>query len=361
LIPTKYFNAVDFDWRSKQSSKFLTEYKSFSALLEEARVRDRGPDVHFTTLQDFIGSFITVEKGVRNTVRLSELRDTDAVPLKVILLGGSTVFCAEVQDSETLPSQLQASLESQEVACRVVNSGMPGATSSNRLHFAKELSDLASFDVVILYTGINDCELAHRYRKKTRRTSSSYYLRLATGILSNFRSLHRYLKDVCTPSVIEFMEDKSHDNQLRLTILQPHLGTYRPTATRLVNSAILKISAESRIRRRLGYFFLKKSWSQYEWFFDLTDSLNGEHETYVDLAHLTAKGNKVMADEIARVICFSTGKLFKQKQSFQDELYSERQKNFTVSIITRAILKPNSVRSPETDWEPSDPFNYPLF
>lgn len=361
MILTEYLNAVDFDWRSKQSSKFLTEYERFNDLFQQNRVRDKGPDVHFTAHQDFKGSFITVENGVRDTAKVSELQDIDETSLKVLLLGGSTVFCAEVQDSQTLPSQLQASLESQGVTCRVVNGGMPGATSCNRLHFVEKLSDLSFFDVVILYTGINDCELAHRYEKKIRGVSSSYYLRLATEIFDNFRSLRRYLKDVCIPSVIEFMEDDSHEDQLRITIIQPNLGTYRPRATRLVNSSVLKITAESRIRRRLGYYFLKKGWSRYEWLFDLTDSLNGEHETYVDLAHLTAKGNKIMADKIARIICLSTGNPFKQKQSSPDALDRDRHKNFKASIVMRAIFRPNSVHLTKTDWEPSDPFNYPLF
>ena len=112
-------------------------------------------------LPDIQTRFLNVIDGLRLTCFQPDPTNTEH---RVLFFGGSTVFCGEVADCSTLPSQLQRHLRQRFPSWSVENWGEPGATLSNRLSWLDAAAP-ESTDVVVFWFGVNDCGWKHHQRR----------------------------------------------------------------------------------------------------------------------------------------------------------------------------------------------------
>ena len=108
-------------------------------------------------LRDFDGSYIKIKNGRRVTIG-----NTDRRQNRVFVLGGSTIFCAEVPDSMTIPSELQKAVLGAGFLVDVVNYGIPGIRIESQLETLKTIPDLGPSDIVLFYDGVNDLNTVFR-------------------------------------------------------------------------------------------------------------------------------------------------------------------------------------------------------
>lgn len=113
--------------------------------------------------------------------RHGKLRTTIAQPadpdFRVFVFGGSTVYCSEVDDAETLPSALQALLNASGVRASVLNFGkvIVDAVFSNAwLHDLTPEDRPRPGDIVIFYIGVNDAGASFSYTSRIDRWAAQY-------------------------------------------------------------------------------------------------------------------------------------------------------------------------------------------
>ena len=106
------------------------------------------PSNHFVLLGDFAGRYFNVSKGLRRTT------DQPArYAHRVLLFGGSTIFCQEVPDNQTIASHLQRLIKRK--AFRVENYGVVSMSATQQT--ARLLgTPVLHGDTVIFYDGVND-------------------------------------------------------------------------------------------------------------------------------------------------------------------------------------------------------------
>jgi hypothetical protein len=136
---------LDLGYWSRQSLSFVCQYQDWRARKRDQKVdgfRKRGLDdsgydsmgmkrdgeVPHPQARDLHGPDLTITDGVRRTICPDIPRDATRVE-DVVVLGGSTVECAEVSDQFTLPSQLATRLGALGVHSHVTNLGESGATT----------------------------------------------------------------------------------------------------------------------------------------------------------------------------------------------------------------------------------------
>jgi lysophospholipase L1-like esterase len=83
---------------------------------------------------------------------------------RILIFGGSTTFCGEVEDEDTFPSQLQRSILSAGFNMRVENYGKSAATATDRVEVLRDISDLSANDVVVFYIGVNEAGVGFTQR-----------------------------------------------------------------------------------------------------------------------------------------------------------------------------------------------------
>ena len=83
---------------------------------------------------------------------------------RILIFGGSTTFCGEVEDKDTFPSQLQRSILSTGFNMRVENYGKSAATATDRVEVLRDISDLSANDVVVFYIGVNEAGVGFTQR-----------------------------------------------------------------------------------------------------------------------------------------------------------------------------------------------------
>lgn len=143
---------IDFKYVTSLGPDFLVEHNAYRASL---RV---GVDFNSYCLENKIKP--------RQIEINNELRFTVGQPsepyARIFILGGSTVFNAQVPNPHTIASLLQSKLREIGNNCSVINFGKSGATSVNRIEFIKNQKILNKGDAVILYFGINDACITKR-------------------------------------------------------------------------------------------------------------------------------------------------------------------------------------------------------
>jgi hypothetical protein len=83
---------------------------------------------------------------------------------RILIFGGSTTFCGEVEDEDTFPSQLQSSILSGGFNMRVENYGKSAATATDRVEVLRGISDLSANDIVVFYIGVNEAGVGFTQR-----------------------------------------------------------------------------------------------------------------------------------------------------------------------------------------------------
>jgi len=145
-------NLIDFGYVKSLGPDFVREHDAYYASLKS------GVDFNAYCLENEIESRqINIENEFRFTA------DQPSEPCsKIFILGGSTVFNAQVPNSQTVASLLQSKLRENGSNYSVINFGKSGATSINRIEFIKNQKTLCKGDTVILYFGINDACITKR-------------------------------------------------------------------------------------------------------------------------------------------------------------------------------------------------------
>ena len=103
------------------------------------------------TLDDFDGLYINIEDGKRVTTGSTGLREK-----RILVFGGSTIFCGELPDSMTVTSNLQKIVTHNDFEFDVLNYGISGLRIENQFKILEAVKDLNSNDIVVFYDGIND-------------------------------------------------------------------------------------------------------------------------------------------------------------------------------------------------------------
>ena len=237
------------------------------------------------------------------------------------LLGGSTIFNAQVPNDLTIASQMQQLFNSFSQNLIVHNLGLSGATSDNRIRFMRENLTLCPNDVVILYFGVNDVCFPGQINIKNNfgdliiystnvlldicRKNSQIFARLRSIQKPRFRhSTRKYLHEVVIPSIIQgnsFCKAKSANF---LAVLQPSLYSIAKFDDN--DWEYLKKLPKS-LKRILEYgnSLLIEELKQYDFFVDGRSVFaDTKEQVYCDWIHTTESGNLILAnffvDELAK-------------------------------------------------------------
>lgn len=147
------------------STEFITNYeryisaekKLWSTWSDESLLKR--PSVN---APEFQSTTLNVVHGLRRTVCSCDSTPPPSRIFRVRVFGGSTVFCGENADEDTLPSRIQDEINRRcrrPPELRVENWGRRGATFWNRVLWASTL-DTDKRDVNIFLVGVNDCGVA---------------------------------------------------------------------------------------------------------------------------------------------------------------------------------------------------------
>lgn len=109
------------------------------------------PGTRLVVPGDFHGTYFNVDHGRRRTIDVpASARHT------VFVIGGSTIYAAEVPDAFTIASYLQRLLNARQPGLwRVENCGSIGLTAAQQVELLRT-EPLEAGDVVIFYDGVND-------------------------------------------------------------------------------------------------------------------------------------------------------------------------------------------------------------
>jgi hypothetical protein len=297
--------------QSKNDSSVLGPNREFIDVMTE-QIKSSG-DLVF--LDDYPGNYIKIQTGRRLTVGSTGIRQK-----RVLVFGGSTVFCAEVPDSMTIPSQLQKLILDNKFDLDVLNYGIPGIRIENQLKILETIGDIGPGDVVVFYDGINDLNTVFRlglesnksviplgFVKEVAAWVESHSL-LARGLISGYIDSSGISKDFLSNDAENEVADLwvKNDKGARsyveskgakfVHILQPNWVTYQGGVE------ATKDNKRWSDMRSIQNYFEKYSTSVTK-IENFTKKLDGLSSTpYIDWAHLDEIGNKKIAEEMFAVL-----------------------------------------------------------
>jgi len=309
LTDKSYFRkALDL---SKQDSTILSPNEEF-LIVNKERIKASG-DLVF--LNDFPGSYIKIESGRRLTVGSTGLR-----PKRLLVFGGSTIFCAEVPDSMTVPSQLQQIANDNKFEIDVLNYGIPGIRIENQLRILETIGDLGPKDIVVFYDGINDLHTIFRYGLESNKTfiPLGATKRLVGWLEENSLLSRSLISGFIDSSGIgkDFLESDVEDKVLELWIkndevarsyveskgakfvhiLQPNWVTFKG------GTQATQDSKRWADMKAIQNYFEKYANPETK-IENFSKKLDGLSSTpYIDWAHLDEIGNKKIAEEMFAVL-----------------------------------------------------------
>ena len=297
--------------QSKNDSSVLGPNKEFIDVMTE-QIKSSG-DLIF--LDDYPGNYIKIHSGRRLTVGSTGIRQK-----RVLVFGGSTVFCAEVPDSMTIPSQLQKIILDNKFDLDVLNYGIPGIRIENQFRILETIQDLGPGDMVVFYDGINDLNTVFRlglesnksviplgFVKEVAAWVEAHSL-LARGLISGYIDSSGISKDFLSNDAENEVSDLwvKNDRLAReyveskgakfLHILQPNWVTY------LGGVEATKDNKRWSDMRIIQNYFEKYS-TPVTKIENFTKKLDGLSSTpYIDWAHLDEIGNKKIAEEMFKIV-----------------------------------------------------------
>jgi hypothetical protein len=294
---------------SEDYPRFYMSQEFFEVMKQrdESELKSRTVTILQTRKRDFVSSeFKSEDLNVEDGLRVTTDSPANATR-KVLIFGGSTVFCSEVPDKYTVASFLQRSLNFMGSNFRVVNHGQRGATTLNRIRLIQTLSDLEKGDIAIFLFGDNDCGtyLDQKRHSLTRvivllervsdygieifkwingELSPILWRRRAKASANKLVVQFEVIKDFCQRSGINFM-----------CVLQPNLFTLKGNldyaiGLKRVSSREIKVSVETA-------YLIFESWViTNSYTVSATHIFDDVGEVvYLDWAHLNARGNEYVA------------------------------------------------------------------
>jgi len=301
--------------------------------------------------KEFHGKYINAESadyGSKNVVRrtINKYNYNDKDVIKVLMLGGSTMYCNDVPDDLTISSQLSQILNSSgKNKYFVINAGVDSANSSQELERLEfELKEGLKPDIVIGYHAYNDIVngiyfnepegvmFDYESRNKIKEfiskiTPSNIYKRIrfeADKNNDNIREVQEHMNDISKVKVLAVRTGEVFtDNNLKMQelsvqygfkyycIVQP-VGVYGdyPDSfedAKRVRSWASKYMPKFFLACDEGYAILKKSVEDlkkqnvkaYDW---SGLFLNKKDNIFIDACHINSKGNKIVAEAMAKMI-----------------------------------------------------------
>jgi lysophospholipase L1-like esterase len=270
---------------------------------------------NLATVEDFDGAYINIRNGRRVTEGATGIRQK-----RVLVFGGSTVFCAEVPDSMTIPSQLQKIILDNKFELDVINYGIPGIRIENQSQILETVQDLGPGDVVVFYDGINDLNTVFRlglesnksviplgFVKEVAAWVESHSL-LARGLISGYIDRSGISKDFLNTDAenevagLWIKNDKIARTFVEIKgaqfvhILQPNWVTYKGGVEATKDN---KRWADMKVIQ--NYF--EKYANPETKIENFTKKLDGLSSTpFIDWAHLDEIGNKKIAEDMFGVL-----------------------------------------------------------
>ena len=266
-------------------------------------------------MPDYQGEFLNVVSGMRVTT------DNPTVSKKrIIIFGGSTVFCGEVPDNLTSCSLLQAAINDSKISANVVNFGRHGSTFQNRLLYL-ERNKLSRNDLVLFWFGVNEVG----WKLMEGKTNAPFFMhllkRVSEGLkfFSKFLALISLLSQLFESFVLKplsrflaYLELKRSleklENLSRLrgfeyrVFLQPNLLT-KTIRTRREDLIIEYFLSSPRGRTTKN--FLDANYPKFRTLLDRYMGVDASgifssanREVFVDWCHLNSAGNQVVAQFI---------------------------------------------------------------
>lgn len=285
--------------------EFWQEMKFFTNKGSAKKIRT--PDGNLIIdAKDFDGKYISASGGMRTTT------DTPDNPTgRVLLLGGSTVYCFEVPDSLTIASYLQRALNSSGLTLQVLNLGVSGVTTINRIEKLRSMEPLTNKDLVVILFGDNDVGWQDYY------TQESFLLK----VLRNLRKYSRLLAwayfELSTPRQTKIGVTTARECADRLKKLSIHLDSIGVPHKFVLQPNIYTKKHlneyESEIVQRFGVEFsqvIRSGYSVYEQlqsnpFTSATNLMDKVSDSvYLDWSHTNAVGNELIANFMSELEIF---------------------------------------------------------
>lgn len=274
---------------------------------DESEIKSRTVTILQSKKKDFVSSeFKSDDLNVKDGLRVTTDSPANATR-KVLIFGGSTVFCSEVPDKYTVASFMQRSLNSMGRDFRVVNHGQRGATTLNRIRLIQTLSDLGKGDVAIFLFGDNDCGtyLDQRRHPLTRvivllERVSDYGIEIFRWINGELSPILWRRRAIASANKLveqfEVVKDFCQSQGVNLMcVLQPNLFTLNnnfdyAAGLKRASSREIKVSVET------AYAVFEPWVIKNNYAVSATRIFDDASEmVYLDWAHLNARGNEILA------------------------------------------------------------------
>jgi len=238
---------------------------------------------------------------------------------RVFLLGGSTIFNAQVPNSKTIASFLQTQLNSVNAKLKVMNLGVSGASSINRLDFVKASENFVAGDIIVLYFGVNDTFLPTQFRERINSLDLVFVslnkvidvLRRNFEIFGQLSFLRKprakvrvlkYINNLVIPQIFEFNKVCSQSNLKFLAILQPSLFSNINTDTATVEELNHLPKFVPNFLEMANNLFVK-SFRNHGFFVDARHMFKDAiAPVYCDWVHTTEFGNLKISEYIFKEI-----------------------------------------------------------
>ena len=303
--------------RLEDKSYFQTAYGFSNPAQEHDRVlREIEEFDAFVKVKNLNGRYIKIRDFRRVTTGSTGLRQK-----RILIFGGSTIFCGEMPDSLTVPSHLQKIVLDNALDFDVLNFGIPGMRIENQFRNLKILEDLGPDDVVVFYDGVNDLNKVYEFGldRRNNRTpwrqinklfseleNRSWFIRyLAPTVYVESRGIGQdFLSSQAKQLVADnwlafdrlarnYVEDKG---ATFVHILQPNLLTYSKASD--IGKVRQKWSDMQAIENELISYATETN--KIKDFTKILDDLNAT--PFFDWAHLDEIGNKKVAEEMFAVL-----------------------------------------------------------
>ena len=278
----------------------------------EKMLKTLGGEEYDKSSVDLCGNKFSIKNGIRTTTDQPTQWNNN-----LLFFGGSTTFGdIEVPDDLTFSSFMQRILNSNFHRTRVINHGKRGATVVDRVKWLIEGTPTTSGDIIVFVFGSNDCGwLVNGKLQSEFRSPLLIIARRVLGLRieilnwihgelahshNKWCSDHSFKKTV---SELKRAKKWTENHDLRfLVVLQPNLYVSK------VNSKY-----EDYLKGKFSFFLrgqIEIAYPMYEEFvkncgygLSLTKIFNNlEHSVFLDWAHVNARGNEIISENIYREI-----------------------------------------------------------
>lgn len=232
---------------------------------------------------------------------------------KIGVLGGSTSDPFLYMET-SWPQHLLDIAQENNVSVTVYNGATAGYNSSQELlRFIRDLSH-HKLDMLISYSGFNESISNYFQNNFIHKYQADLFSRCAKTNYSGTSKV-RYGHEVCFGScIVDSAEHWLHQERMIhgichefgikfLAVLQPTLYTENDSNEKM---EILEHMLADEMQRGVEEFMNRvkqiQREKQYPWLVDFTDILQGSTDVYWDSAHLTSKGNAIIAQKIFSLI-----------------------------------------------------------